>query len=168
MSKQIPILEKRRIQAEVVGPLFKEMVEQVGHQKASAILKKAIRKAAIKEGLFFRENSDPKESIMENFIALYDLWKADGALEIEVLKASKTQFDFNVNRCRYAEMYREMGLEEIGHLLSCNRDATFCEGFEPNLKLVREQTLMEGANFCSFRYSLENSKNVVDEIMNET
>ena len=54
---------------------------------------------------------------MDNFIALYDLWKADGALEIEVLKASKTQFDFNVNRCRYAEMYREMGLEKIGHLL---------------------------------------------------
>ena len=72
MLKQIPILEKRRIQAEVVGPLFKEMVEQVGHQKASAILKKAIRKAAIKEGQFFRKNSDPKESIMDNFIALYD------------------------------------------------------------------------------------------------
>ena len=94
--------------------------------------------------------------------------QADRALEIEVLKASKTQFDFNVNRCRYAEMYREMGLEEIGHLLSCNRDATFCEGFEPNLKLVREQTLMEGASFCSFRYSLENSDNFDNEKMNES
>ena len=50
MLKQISILEKRRIQAEVVGPLFKEMVKQVGHQKASAILKRAIRKAAIEEG----------------------------------------------------------------------------------------------------------------------
>ena len=159
MLKKIPILEKRRIQAEVVGPLFKEMVEQVGHQKASAILKKAIRKAAIKEGQLFRINSDPKEPIMDNFIALYDLWKADGALEIEVLKASKTQFDFNVNRCRYAEMYREMGSKGIGHLLSCNRDGTFCEGFDPNLKLVRDQTLMEGASCFTFRYTLEKTKN---------
>ena len=53
MLKQIQIPEKRRIQAEVVGPLFEEMVEQVGHQKASEILKMAIRKAAIKEGRFF-------------------------------------------------------------------------------------------------------------------
>ena len=57
---------------------------------------------------------------MENFIALYDLWKANGALEMEVLHESKSQFDFNVTRCRYAEMYREMGLVKIGHLLSCN------------------------------------------------
>ena len=82
---------------------------------------------------------------------------------MEVLKVSKTKFDFNVTRCRYAEMYREMGLENIGHLLSCNRDGTFCEGFDPNLKLIREQTLMAGASCCTFRYSLENSNNSVDK-----
>ena len=54
---------------------------------------------------------------MENFIVLYDLWKANGALEMEVLHESKTQFDFNVTRFRYAVMYREMGLAKIGHLL---------------------------------------------------
>ena len=155
MKEELPILEKRRIQAEVLGPLFDEMVEKWGLNQASSILKDAIRKAAIQEGKYFREKSDSKTSIMENFIALYELWKANGALEMKVLHESKSQFDFNVTRCRYAEMYREMGLEKIGHLLSCNRDGTFCEGFEPNLKLVREQTLMEGASSCTFRYTLE-------------
>jgi len=155
MKEELPILEKRRIQAEVLGPLFDEMVEKWGLNQASSILKDAIRKAAIQEGKYFREKSDSKTSIMENFIALYELWKANGALEMKVLHESKSQFDFNVTRCRYAEMYREMGLEKIGHLLSCNRDGTFCEGFEPHLKLVREQTLMEGASSCTFRYTLE-------------
>ena len=45
--KQLPILEKRKIQAEVLGPVFREMVEQVGSEKAASILKEAIRKAAI-------------------------------------------------------------------------------------------------------------------------
>ena len=155
MKEELPILEKRRIQAEVLGPLFDEMVKQLGINQASSILRDAIRKAAIQEGKYFREKSDSKTSIMENFIALYDLWKANGALEIEVLNASNSQFDFNVTRCRYAEMYREMCITKIGHLLSCNLDGTFCEGFEPHLKLVREQTLMEGASSCTFRYTLE-------------
>ena len=79
MKEPIPILEKRRIQAEVLGQFFEEMVENIGHHQASSILETAIRKAAIKEGRLFREKSDPNASIMENFIALYDLWKADGA-----------------------------------------------------------------------------------------
>ena len=59
---------------------------------------------------------------------------------------------FDVERCRYAEMYKEMGLGEIGHLLSCQRDATFCQGYDPRLKFTRSQTIMQGASHCDFRY----------------
>ena len=47
MKEPVPILEKRRIQAEVLGPLFEEMVENIGHHQASSILETAIRKADI-------------------------------------------------------------------------------------------------------------------------
>ena len=60
-----------------------------------------------------------------------------------------------MTRCKYAEMYHEMGLGDIGHLLSCNRDGTFCEGFHPDLKLQRDQTLMTGAPCCTFRYTFK-------------
>ncbi len=71
---------------------------------------------------------------------------------MEVLEASDTKFNFNVTRCRYAEMYKDMGLGRIGHLLSCNRDGTFCEGYDPNISLRRDQTIMAGASCCTFRY----------------
>jgi hypothetical protein len=94
---------------------------------------------------------------MADFINLYELWMADGALEVEVIEATDERFDFNVTRCKYAEAYREIGLGHIGHLMSCNRDGTFCEGYDPNIKLERKQTIMAGASCCTFRYSYERS-----------
>ncbi|HLY00558.1 MAG TPA: L-2-amino-thiazoline-4-carboxylic acid hydrolase, partial [Roseiarcus sp.] len=61
-------------------------------------------------------------------------------------------FDFNVRRCRYAETYRAMGLGAIGDILSCNRDGSFCEGYDPRIEFSRTQTIMAGASHCDFRY----------------
>ena len=48
-----------------------------------------------------------------------------------------------------------MGLGHIGHLMSCNRDGTFCEGYDPNIKLDRQHTIMSGSPRCTFRYSYQ-------------
>ena len=72
---------------------------------------------------------------------------------MEVLESSDTHVNFNVTHCRYSEMYKEMGLGHIGHLLSCNRDGTFCEGYDPSINFERTQTIMSGASHCDFRYS---------------
>ena len=95
---------------------------------------------------------------MADFIKLFDLWTADDALQIDVLEANDQRFDFNVTRCRYAETYKEMGLGAIGPLLSCNRDGTFCQGYDPRISLERKQTIMEGASCCTFRYEFNTDK----------
>ena len=148
---EIPTLTKRRLQAEVIGPIYREMAAVLGEEQASAILDAAIRKAAIAEGKYFAEKAGGQTS-MADFVKLYENWTADGALEIKVLKADEQSFDFDVTRCRYAETYKEMGLGKIGHLMSCNRDGTFCQGYDPNITLERKQTIMEGAACCTFRY----------------
>lgn len=155
MTTDLPTLTKRKLQAEVIGPIFAEMVAEIGEEKASEILDRAIRKAAINEGRAFAARAPGGKPSMAEFIKLFELWTTGGSLEIDVLEASDTKFDFNVTRCRYAETYREMGLEKIGHLLSCNRDGSFCEGYDPNLKLDRAQTIMGGAKCCTFRYRVE-------------
>ena len=155
MTTDLPTLTKRKLQAEVIGPIFAEMVAEIGEEKASEILDRAIRKAAINEGRAFAARAPGGKPSMADFIKLFELWTTGGSLEIDVLAASDTQFDFNVTRCRYAETYREMGLEKIGHLLSCNRDGSFCEGYDPKLKPDRAQTIMGGAKCCTFRYSVE-------------
>jgi len=149
----IPTLTKRRLQAQVIGPIYEEMVRQVGEAKAASILDTAIRKAAIAEGREFAAKAPGGVTSMADFIKLYELWTADGALEMKVLEASGTKFDFDITRCKYAETYKEMGLGKIGHLLSCNRDGTFCEGYDSNITLDRKQTIMQGAPCCTFRYT---------------
>jgi len=155
---EIPTLTKRRLQAQVIGPIYAEMVAAIGEEKASAILDAAIRKAAIAEGKEFARRAPCGITSMADFIKLYDLWTADGALEMKVLQADDATFNFDITRCRYAETYKEMGLGKIGHLLSCNRDGTFCQGYDPNISLERKQTIMEGAPSCTFRYRYEAKK----------
>jgi hypothetical protein len=92
------------------------------------------------------------EPSLESFRAIQPRWTAEDALRIEVVKSTDSEFDFNVTRCRYAEMYRDMRLADLGAVLSCNRDGAFCEGYDPRLKLQRTQTLMGGATHCDFRY----------------
>jgi len=157
MSAELPTLTKRRLQAQVIGPIFAEMVAQLGEEKATQILDAAIRKAAIAEGKEFASKAPGGKTSMADFIKLYELWTADGALEMKVLAANDDVFDFDITRCRYAETYKDMGLGRIGHLLSCNRDGTFCQGYDPNITLERKQTIMEGANCCTFRYRYRTS-----------
>jgi hypothetical protein len=88
----------------VIEPIYEEMVRQIGEQKAADILDRAIRKAAIAEGRHFAERAPAGQTSLKDFIALYDLWTADDALGITVLEASDERFDFDVTRCRYAEM----------------------------------------------------------------
>jgi hypothetical protein len=149
---EIPTLTKRSLQAQVIGAIYGEMLAQVGEEKAVAILDAAIRKAAIAEGREFAEREPGGITSMASFIKLYELWTADDALEMKVIRADEERFDFDIVRCRYAETYREMALGKIGHLLSCNRDGTFCQGYDPNISLERKQTIMEGASCCTFRY----------------
>jgi hypothetical protein len=156
MTAEIPTLTKRKLQAQVIGPIFMEMVEQIGEQRAVSILDAAIRKAAVVEGRYFAEKAGGQTS-MADFIKLYQNWTNDGALEMKVLQTSDTVFDFDITRCQYAETYKKMGLEKIGHLLSCNRDGTFCQGYDQKISLVRKQTIMEGAPCCTFRYRYNDS-----------
>jgi hypothetical protein len=49
-------------------------------------------------------------------------------------------------------MYRSLGIAEVGALLSCNRDFSLVEGFNPDIALTRTQTIMQGASHCDFRF----------------
>jgi hypothetical protein len=151
---EIGILARRTIEAGIIAPIYAEMCAQLGEAKAQAILDKAIREAAIGAARSFAART-PGGTSLRSFQDLQHLWTQDDALTIEVVKATDTEFHYNVRRCRYAETYRAMGMGGIGHLLSCNRDAAFCVGYDPRIKLERTQTLMQGASHCDFRYRLE-------------
>ena len=148
---ELPIIELRRIEAGIIEPIYEEMAAELGDDTARRILRAAIRRNAIEQGRTLAAESGEPAGIA-GFAKLLERWKANDALRMEVLEQDDERFDFNVTRCRYAEMYRGMGLGGIGSLLSCNRDGAFCEGYDPRLELTRTRTIMGGAPHCDFRY----------------
>src|SRR5689334_24513074 len=153
----LPMIERRRIEAEILKPVYEELVRRLGEAAAEDILTAAIRQSAIAQGRRYAEAAGGATSL-DGFADLLPQWTAGGALEIDVQHRDPGRFDFNVTRCRYAEMYRAMGLGKIGHILSCNRDGTFCEGYDARITLERAQTIMGGAPHCDFRYRFTPSK----------
>jgi hypothetical protein len=148
---ELGILARRRIEAAIIAPIYAEMRETIGEDRARAILRRAIRRAAIVAGAEMAARADG-EADLESFKAILPLWTKDDALTIEIIDDAPGVLDFNVKRCRYAETYHAMGLGDIGEILSCNRDGAFCEGYDPRIQLTRTQTIMSGASHCDFRY----------------
>ena len=149
-----PMLEKRKVEAAILKHVYDTLKASHGVDVARKTVADAVRSSSIEQAAEFAAKVGGKTSI-QTFIDRQELWARGGALEREVIEQSDTKYRFNVTRCKYAEMYREMGLGEIGHLLSCQRDGTFCEGYDPRLKLTRTQTIMQGASHCDFRFRFE-------------
>lgn len=150
----LPMLERRRIEAAILKHVYDTLKQSHGVEVARRTLADAVRKSSVAQAAELAAKVDSKTS-MQTFIDRQAQWRAGDALTVEVKEQTDTSYVYNVTRCRYAEMYREMGLGEIGHLLSCQRDATFCEGYDKRLKLTRTQTIMQGASHCDFNYTYE-------------
>ena len=150
----LPIIEQRRIEANIIKPIYEEMKSELGEDVAKRVIGNAVVKAAIAAGEAFAAEREDGKTDLKAFHSLLPQWTHGGALEIEMVEESDDTLAYDVVRCRYAEMYREMGLAEIGHLLSCGRDGTFCKGFNPKIEFQRTQTIMQGASHCDFRYTM--------------
>ncbi len=150
----LPIITLRRIEANVIKPIYDEMVATLGEEQARQILGRAIEQNAIQHGRGYAEREPEGGNDLLGFARLLPQWQKDDALEIEILESTSTRFDFDVSRCAYAEMYAEIGVAEIGDLLSCGRDGAFCTGYNPEITMQRTQTRMQGAPHCDFRYAM--------------
>jgi len=146
----LPLLQRREIEAEIVGPLVRAFAEAFGPEPTLDVLRGVIVDLARRSGADLARTLG--ERTLEAFATSLDRWREGGALEIDVLEQSPDRLSFNVVRCRYAEMYRRLGLEDLGSTLSCQRDFALAEGFNPDIHLERTQTLMQGAPFCDFRF----------------
>lgn len=148
---ELPILTRRRIEAQILAPVYRILVRDLGAERAREIISEAITEDARAQGARLAAR-EPGGANLRTFIDIQSLWKADGALETETLEATDEAYSYDVTRCRYAEMYTELGLAEIGDLLSCTRDYIFPLGYDPELTLTRTTTIMSGAARCDFRY----------------
>ena len=148
---EIGVLKRREIEARILMPVLEALGAQYGHAQVFETARQVIIDVARAQGkeLAQRVGGDS----LGHFAGALEDWKKGDAYRMDVLEQTDEKLSFNVTRCRYAEMYRALGIPELGEVLSCQRDAALIEGFNPDVTLTRTQTIMQGAPCCDFRYT---------------
>lgn len=156
----IGILKRREIEARMLAPIIEALSQKFDRTEVIETVRDTIISIAQQQGN--RLADEFGGCSLTHFEDTLQYWTKDDALRIDVVSRSETEFGFDVTRCRYAELYRSLGIPELGAVLSCNRDYALIEGFNPDVMLTRTQTIMQGATHCDFRYRIppqsENSR----------
>ena len=147
----IPVIQQAKIQAQVLVPLIKALQAELGEVRANALVRSALGDIYRRFGEEFWRTKNEK-SLGKAVASAFATYARDDALDYRVIEQSEDAFEFDVTRCRYAEFYQELGEPELGFLLVCSADFSVAEGFGPDVKLTRTQTIMQGAGHCDFHY----------------
>ena len=151
---EISHLKRREIQAPVAAFLIREFASVIGQDKAVEVATAAVQADAMMAGRIVAEKYGGN-TIKELGRVVREIWAEDDAITIHVLEETEQIFSFDVTRCRYAELYEKAEMKELGFCLSCCRDEAFTKGFNPRIRFLRTQTIMQGASLCDFRFVLE-------------
>ena len=148
---KITHLMRREIQAPIVSSLIKAFADKTGYDNAMEIVKKVIREDAILSGRTLADKYGGN-TLRELSKIVNEVWANYDAMKIKIIKEDEDELCFNVISCKYADMYEKLGIKELGCMLSCSRDFSFMEGFNPEIELIRTKTIMGGSECCDFRY----------------
>ena len=151
----IGVLKRREIEARILAPLIAAFAEEFGRERVLDTVKRVITRIARDQGKALAERMGG--NTLAHLVQSQANWLKGDSLTVEVRHLDDTAYDYDVTRCRYAEMYQALGIPELGAILSCGRDFALGDGFNQDFKLTRTQTIMEGAPRCDFRYRLQPS-----------
>ncbi len=152
LSPGISPLERRAIEISVAAAFHHAATEVAGPDTADAIFAKAVGSLA---------DDAAADLAGGEALSLGDLWAVwqnlggDGRLDLHLDALEDGVLQFHVDRCAYAELYREMDLADLGVAFSCRRDKPFAEALVPGVKVEQSRTILEGASRCEFTYTLE-------------
>ena len=151
VDSEVSFLDKAKIQAQVLVPVMRALRDELGKERADALVKHAL--SGWSRQMFAEIGKDieggrRRWSKMQG--ALNDISKVGVDSTEPVKDAGKLEFD--VTRCRYAEFFKALNEPELGALLMCSTDFDIAATSDGEVTLTREQTIMQGAPSCTFRY----------------
>jgi hypothetical protein len=155
VNPDLSMLDKARIQAQVLVPVVRALRAELGREKADTIVRDALRDwskqlfAEIAVGI----GGSPRRKFAAMNNALTDLTLQEVTFDMH--RRDKQALEFDVTSCRFAEFFRALGEPELGALLVCQTDVDIAAAGGSNVSFEREQTLMQGGKGCTFRYKFE-------------
>jgi predicted ArsR family transcriptional regulator len=152
VDSRLSLLGKTRIQAQVLVPVLRALRSELGKERADAIVKQALRDwskqlfAAVGNGV----DGSPRRKWAAMHTALAEITGQE--VTVEMRRHDKEALEFDITHCRFAEFFRALGEPELGALLICETDFDIAAAGGSEVSLTRDQTIMQGASSCTFRY----------------
>ena len=152
VDPKVSLLDKTRMQAQVLLPVLRALRAELGKDKADAIVKQALRDWS--KQLFAAIGDRIEGGPRRKWAAINTVFGeiSGREVEVEILRHYQDALDMDVTRCRFAEFFRALGEPELGALLICEADFDIASVGEGAVSLDRAQTIMQGAPSCTFRY----------------
>ena len=155
VDPKLSLLEKTQIQAQVLVPVMRAMRDEIGRDKADALVRGALREwskqifADIGKGI----KGSPGRKFARMNTALAEVTEREVTFDMH--RDDKEAREFDITSCRFAEFFRALGEPELGALLVCSTDIDIADAGGSAVGFSRDQTLMQGGSCCTFRYRFE-------------
>ena len=152
VNPDISLLDKTRIQAQVLVPVMRAMRAEIGREKADALVRGALREwsrqmfADIGNSI----EGSPGRKFAKMNTALAEVTEREVTFDMH--RDDKEAREFDITSCRFAEFFRSLGETELGALLVCWTDVDIVDAGGSDVSFNRDQTLMQGGSCCTFRY----------------
>jgi predicted ArsR family transcriptional regulator len=152
VDPKLSLLDKVRIQAQVLVPVLRALRAELGKEKADAIVKQALRDWS--KELFAAVGDSVDGSPRRKWAALHTAMGeiSEREVTVEMRRQDKEALEFDITSCRFAEFFRALDEPDLGALLLCSTDIDIAAAGGDEVSFTREQTIMQGAPSCTFRY----------------
>lgn len=152
VDENVSFLNRARIQAQVLVPVVRALRAELGKEKADALVKQALgdwsRQLFAEIGKGIDGSGRRRWARMQGALNDISLAGVDATTPVK----DPQRLEFDVTRCSYAEFFRALDEPELGALLMCSTDFDIAATSDGEVTLEREQTIMQGAPSCTFRY----------------
>jgi predicted ArsR family transcriptional regulator len=152
VDPKLSLLDKTRIQVQVLLPVLRSLRSELGREKADAIVKQALR--GWSKQLFASIGDGIEGGPRRKWAALQTAWAqiSEPHVTVELRRHDKEAFDVDITQCRFAEFFRALGEPDLGALLVCELDFDVAAAGSGEVSLTRDKTIMQGESSCTFRY----------------
>ena len=119
VDPRLSLLDKTRIQAQVLVPLLRALRSELGKEKADSIVEQALRDGS--KQLFAAGGDSVDGSRRRKWAAMHTAMAESTEHDVTVAMRRHDQeaLEFDITRCRFAEFFRALGEPELGALLIC-------------------------------------------------
>ena len=131
--------------------LGKWLMEEMGHDEALESLKRFTTQRNLAIGKA-TESKSGNRTFREYTDIFRDIERWKYTITHEIVEDTEKAFAVRVSECNIASVYLSMDAAELGTAFVCHGDYAHAEGFNPNIKLVRDKTIMQGDAYCNHRY----------------